>query len=80
VLECDSADEARRQLSEPLMRAGLIDFQVIPLVAYAGFARIKPRYTCQESFLEFCLGSVGRENGPTKPCGNWREGPFSGNS
>jgi len=24
----------------PLMRAGLIDFQVIPLVAYPGFARI----------------------------------------
>jgi hypothetical protein len=28
-------------LSElPLMRAGLIDFQVIPLVAYPGFARL----------------------------------------
>jgi muconolactone delta-isomerase len=41
VLECDSADEARRTLSElPLMRAGLIDFQVIPLVAYPGFARL----------------------------------------
>ena len=41
VLKCDSADEARRQLSElPLMRAGLIDFQVIPLVAYPGFARL----------------------------------------
>ena len=34
VLECESADEGRRQLSElPLMRAGLLDFQVIPLVA-----------------------------------------------
>ena len=41
VLKCESADEARRQLSElPLMRAGLIDFQVIPLVAYPGFARL----------------------------------------
>jgi len=41
VLECDSADEARRQLAElPLMRAGLIDSQVIPLVAYSGFERL----------------------------------------
>ena len=41
VLECDSADEARRQLSElPLMRAGLIDFRLIPLVAYPGFKRL----------------------------------------
>jgi hypothetical protein len=31
VLECKSADEARRQLSElPLMRAELIDFRLIP--------------------------------------------------
>src|ERR1035441_3648435 len=35
VLECESSDEARRQLSElPLMRTGLIDFRLIPLVAY----------------------------------------------
>jgi hypothetical protein len=41
VLECESADEARRALSElPLVCAGLIDFQVIPLVAYPGFARL----------------------------------------
>lgn len=41
VLESESADEARRQLSElPLMRAGLIDFEIIPLVAYPGFARL----------------------------------------
>ena len=44
VLECDSADEARRQLSElPLMRAGLIDFRVLPLVAYPGFERLFAR-------------------------------------
>src|ERR1017187_6368667 len=44
VLECESADEARRQLSElPLVRAGLIDFEVIPLVAYPGFARLFAR-------------------------------------
>jgi hypothetical protein len=41
VLECESTEEARRQLSElPLMVAGLIDFRVIPLVAYPGFERL----------------------------------------
>jgi muconolactone delta-isomerase len=41
VLECETADEARRRLSElPLMRAGLIDFRIIPLVAYPGFERL----------------------------------------
>jgi len=41
VLECDNAEEARRQLSElPLVRAGLIDFQIIPLVPFEGFARL----------------------------------------
>ena len=41
VLECDGADESRRLLTElPLMRAGLIDFRVIPLVAYPGFERL----------------------------------------
>ncbi|MFY9728264.1 MAG: muconolactone Delta-isomerase family protein [Bryobacteraceae bacterium] len=41
VLESGSADEARKQLAElPLVRAGLIDFQIIPLVAYPGFERL----------------------------------------
>ena len=41
VLECESAEEARRRLAElPLVRAGLIDFDVKPLVAYPGFARL----------------------------------------
>ena len=41
VLECESADEARQHLSElPLVRDGLIDFQIIPLVPYPGFARL----------------------------------------
>ena len=41
VLECESTDEARRRLSElPLVRAGLIDFRLMPLVAYSGFARL----------------------------------------
>jgi muconolactone delta-isomerase len=41
VLECGSVEEARRRLGElPLVHAGLIDFQIIPLVAYPGFARL----------------------------------------
>jgi len=41
VLECANADEARRQVGQlPLVRAGLIDFQLIPLVAYPGFERL----------------------------------------
>ena len=41
IVECDNADEARRRLMElPLMRAGLIDFEIIPLAAYPGFARL----------------------------------------
>jgi muconolactone delta-isomerase len=41
VLECESLDEARRRLEElPLVREGVVDFEVIPLVAYPGFARL----------------------------------------
>jgi hypothetical protein len=41
VLECEGAGEARQRLSElPLVGAGLIDFEVIPLTAYPGFARL----------------------------------------
>jgi hypothetical protein len=41
ALECESADEARRRLSElPLVRAGLIDFRVLPLTPYSGFERL----------------------------------------
>jgi len=41
VLECESAEEARRRLGRlPLAREGLIDFEVIPLIAYSGFARL----------------------------------------
>ena len=42
MLECESADQARQRLAElPLMRAGLIDFQIIPLVASSGSARAR---------------------------------------
>ncbi len=41
VLECDDPDEARRTLDTlPLVRAGLIAFEVIPLVPYPGLARL----------------------------------------
>jgi len=41
ILECDGAEDARGHLSQlPLVRAGLIDFEVIPLVPYDGFARL----------------------------------------
>jgi muconolactone delta-isomerase len=41
ILECDSLDEARAVLdSLPLVQAGLITFDCIPLKPYPGFARL----------------------------------------
>ena len=41
MLECDSVVDARKVLqSLPLVQAGLIDFELIPLVAYPGFGRL----------------------------------------
>lgn len=41
MLECSSLEEAREALdSLPLVRAGLIGFELIPLTAYPGFARL----------------------------------------
>jgi muconolactone delta-isomerase len=41
ILECASADEAQTVLASlPLVQAGLITFDVIPLVPYSGFARL----------------------------------------
>jgi muconolactone delta-isomerase len=41
ILECADADAARDVLdSLPLVRAGLIAFDVIPLAPYPGFARL----------------------------------------
>jgi hypothetical protein len=41
ILECEDAREAGRTLeSLPLVQAGLIRFDVIPLVAYPGFERL----------------------------------------
>ena len=44
VLECSSAEQARERLAElPLMRAGLIEFELIPLAPYPGFSRLFSR-------------------------------------
>ncbi|NTV63597.1 MAG: superoxide dismutase [Oscillochloris sp.] len=41
VLECVDEETARQHLqSLPLVQAGLITFEVIPLIAYPGFARL----------------------------------------
>jgi muconolactone delta-isomerase len=41
ILECSGVDEARAVLSTlPLVNGELIEFEVIPLVAYPGFARL----------------------------------------
>ena len=41
ILECGDALEARQILSSlPLVEAGLISFEVIPLVPYPGFVRL----------------------------------------
>ena len=41
VLECASIEECRGVLATlPLVQAGLIDFEVIPLKPYPGFARL----------------------------------------
>ncbi len=41
MLECEDAKEAGRILNSlPLVTLGLIDFDIIPLVPYPGFARL----------------------------------------
>ncbi|MGE5542502.1 MAG: superoxide dismutase [Bacillota bacterium] len=41
ILECPGISEAREALGTlPLVKQGLIDFELIPLVPYPGFARL----------------------------------------
>ncbi len=41
ILECEDVQTARRALASlPLVKAGLIQFDLIPLVPYDGFARL----------------------------------------
>lgn len=41
ILECNNVDAAQKDLTTlPLVKAGLITFELIPLVPYSGFARL----------------------------------------
>jgi hypothetical protein len=41
MMECDSVEEAKKALDTlPLVKAGLISFELMQLVAYPGFARL----------------------------------------
>jgi muconolactone delta-isomerase len=41
ILECKDTEEARSVLATlPLMKSGLIGFEIIPLIPYDGFARL----------------------------------------
>jgi hypothetical protein len=41
ILECCDIEQARQSLQQlPLVQAGLIDFDIIPLTAYPGFSRL----------------------------------------
>jgi muconolactone delta-isomerase len=41
ILECKDAEEAQLVLATlPLVKAGLIAFEIIPLTAYPGFSRL----------------------------------------
>ena len=41
ILECADVEEAEGALNSlPLVKAGLITFEIIPLVPYPGFARL----------------------------------------
>ncbi len=44
ILECEDTNEAKKILDTlPLVREKLIDFEIIPLTAYPGFARLFDR-------------------------------------
>ncbi len=44
MLECPNVEEARRLLASlPLVTAGLIEFEIVPLAPYDGFSRLFDR-------------------------------------
>ena len=46
ILECVDVEEAKELLKTlPLVREGLVDFDVIPLVPYPGFSRLFAEYS-----------------------------------
>lgn len=41
ILECEDAESARSVLNTlPLVQAGLVEFEIVPLIPYPGFARL----------------------------------------
>ncbi len=41
ILECDNVEEAKKILETlPLVKENLIEFEIIPLIPYPGFARL----------------------------------------
>lgn len=41
VLECEDEEEAQASLASlPLVQAGLIEFEILPLIPYPGFSRL----------------------------------------
>ena len=48
ILECSDADEANKYLNTlPLVKEGLIKFDILPLIPYPGFARLFVNITKQ---------------------------------
>ncbi|MFN8371834.1 MAG: muconolactone Delta-isomerase family protein [Anaerolineae bacterium] len=41
ILECENVEDAKNYLAMlPLVKAGMIDFEVLPLIPYPGFGRL----------------------------------------
>ncbi|GAG16767.1 unnamed protein product, partial [marine sediment metagenome] len=53
IIECINVKEARELLEKlPLVREGFIDFEIIPLIPYPGFARLFNKKIKKEINLE----------------------------
>ena len=54
MLECETVEQAGQILNTlPLVKAGLIEFDLIPLRAYPGFARLFAEETIKDKTNEF---------------------------
>ena len=57
VLECADVETARRLLATlPLVQAGLIQFDLLPLIPYNGFARLFRDRACPPTGADFLSG------------------------
>jgi hypothetical protein len=62
VLECADVEEANQVLGTlPLVKEGLITFEVVPLVPYLGFSRLFLRGTETEGRIALSLASTADE-------------------